>query len=67
MTKLTPSVRSTIRDVVEKQSDVLSPEMRFIAFSTIREHLRDEHGIRVRLNTIRLIAERKPPRKSIFA
>jgi hypothetical protein len=58
MTKLTPAVRATIRDVVEKQSSHLSPEMRAISCSTIRDHLRDEHGILLRTCTIRRFTER---------
>jgi hypothetical protein len=52
MTKMTKSVRSTIRDVVEKNSGAGSTDMKKITSSVIREVLRDEHGIRVRVATI---------------
>lgn len=52
MTKITKSVRSTIRDVVEKNSGAGSSDMKKITCSVIRDLLRDEHGIRVRAATI---------------
>lgn len=57
-TKLTKSVRSTIRDLVEKQGGGASPAMRRITASVIRESLHDDHGIVVRLKTLLRIVER---------
>ena len=58
MTKITPSVRSTIREVLEKHHMPASPEMRRVATRVVRESLRDDHGIVVRLKTLLQIAER---------
>lgn len=58
MTKLTKTVRSTIREVVEKHCDAGSADMRAIAVAVARDILRDEHGIRVRLARLLRIAER---------
>lgn len=53
MTKLNKSVRATIKDTIEKAGVPASPEMRRITTSVIREMLREEHGITVRLKTVR--------------
>lgn len=58
MTKLTKSVRSTIRDLVEKQGGGASPDMRRITASVIRESLRDDHGIVMRVKSLLRIMER---------
>ena len=52
MTKITKSVRSTIKDVVEKQGCTGSHAMRGISAATIVQHLRDEHGIKVDADSI---------------
>lgn len=57
MTKITPSVRSTIREVLEKQAGGASPAMRRITASVVRESLRDDHGIFVKMKTLLQIAE----------
>lgn len=56
--KMTPSVRSTIREVLEKHHMPASPMMREIATRTVRESLRDEHGIVVRMKTLLRVMER---------
>ena len=58
MTKLTKSVRSTIREVVEKNCTAGSPEVRRLTTSVVRDLLREEHGIRVRLTSLIRFAER---------
>jgi hypothetical protein len=58
MTKITPSVRSTIREVLEKHHMPASTEMRMVATRVVRESLKEDHGIRIRLNTLLRIAER---------
>lgn len=58
MTKLTKSVRATIRDVIEKGSMPASPEMRMVATRVVRQQLAEDHGIVVRLRTLLQIAER---------
>ena len=58
MTKLTKSVRSTIRDTIEKAGMPASPEMRAVATSVIRQTLAEDHGIVVRLKTLLRIVER---------
>lgn len=62
MTKLTKSVRATIKDVVEKQEMPGSSEMIGISAQVIRDHLREDHGIFVRIKTILQIAQRFPQR-----
>jgi hypothetical protein len=58
MTKLTKSVRSTIREVVEKHCVAGSAEVRVLTASVVRDLLREEHGIRVRLASLIRFAER---------
>ena len=58
MTKLTKSVLATIKEVVQKQGGAGTPEFMDIATSVIRDLLRDEHGIRIRLSTLRKISAR---------
>jgi hypothetical protein len=58
MTKLTKSVRATIKDTIEKAGMPASPEMRAIATRVVRQTLAEDHGIVVRLKTLLKIAER---------
>jgi hypothetical protein len=53
---MTKSAVSTVREVLEKVGGAASPEMRFIAFGVVRRHLRDEHGIKIKLSTLAKIA-----------
>lgn len=53
---MTTSAVNTVREVLEKVGGAASPEMRFIAFRVAREHLRDEHGIKIKLRTLARIA-----------
>lgn len=57
-TKLTPSVRSTIREVLEKHHLPASPEMRAIATREVRDNLAEDHGIHIRLKALLQYAER---------
>jgi molybdopterin biosynthesis enzyme len=57
MTKLTKSVRSTIKEVIQKQGATGSAQVRDINTSVIRDLLRDDHGILIRFKTLRKIAE----------
>jgi hypothetical protein len=58
MTKITPSVRSTIREVLEKHHMPASTEMRMVATRVVRESLREDHGIAIRMKTLLRIADR---------
>ena len=53
---MTKSAVTTVREVLEKVGGAASPEMQFIALGVVRRHLRDEHGIRVKLKTLARIA-----------
>lgn len=56
MTKLTKAVRATIRDVAEQNDfTVLSGEMRAITIPVVREVLREQHGINVRVRDLRRV------------
>ena len=58
MTKLTKSVRSTIKEAIEKAGMPASPEMRAVATSVLRESLAEDHGIVVRVKTLLRIVKR---------
>jgi hypothetical protein len=54
---MTKSTVATVREVLEKVGGGASPAMRFIAFGIVRRHLRDEHGIKIKLSTLAKIAD----------
>lgn len=50
-------VASTVKEVIAKiAGQASSPEMKWIAHRIVREHLRDEHGIVIKLKTIERIS-----------